>query len=232
MQFAGFTDNDNARSRMNGVKEAIGDEVRRNATGCPTAWISTRPATMCATRSTNHKDLVALIGIWAYNAPAIADVVKERELRDKYVVVDVRRRRPSRSRRWQRATSTRWCVQNPFDMGVQTVRAAEGDDLKTTRRRSRKCFRITGNPTATSTRPACELVVPDDESRRSSRSVRSESRRVHDAADSRPGSRSTACTAHEARSRRIPLGRGGRCLLRTSSRWCWRSLVVVVLTAC
>ena len=29
---------------------------------------------------------MALIGIWAYNAPAIADVVKETSSRDKYIV--------------------------------------------------------------------------------------------------------------------------------------------------
>ena len=31
--------------------------------------------------------LVALVGIWAYDGPAIADVVTERKVRDKYTVV-------------------------------------------------------------------------------------------------------------------------------------------------
>ena len=85
VQFAGFTDNDNARSRMNGVKETIGPAYAErdrmaDEMDLPRARDNVRNATQ------NHKDLAALVGIWAYNAPAIADVVTESGTRDKYVI--------------------------------------------------------------------------------------------------------------------------------------------------
>src|SRR4030095_692716 len=69
----------------------------------------------------NHKDLVAHVGIWAYNAPAIADVVKETETRDKYVVAAFDAQDLAIAAMEQGGIDV-MVVQNPFDMGVQTVR--------------------------------------------------------------------------------------------------------------
>jgi ribose transport system substrate-binding protein len=85
-QFAGFTDNDNARSRMNGVQEAVGkeyDEIERK----PDQGNRDKARDNVRTALDNHGSrLVALFGIWAYNAPAIADVVAERKVQDQLVI--------------------------------------------------------------------------------------------------------------------------------------------------
>jgi ribose transport system substrate-binding protein len=120
VQFAGFTDNDNARSRMNGVKEAIGDGyVERDRMAdemdLPRARDNVRNATQ------NHKDLAALVGIWAYNAPAIADVVTESGTRDRYVVATFDAQDLAIGH-MEKGHIDVMVVQNPFEMGVRTVR--------------------------------------------------------------------------------------------------------------
>jgi ribose transport system substrate-binding protein len=129
VQFAGFTDNDNARSRMNGVKETIGEgykEKDRMADDMD----GQRARDNVRNAITNHPDLVALIGIWAYNAPAIADVVTETKTRDKYIVGTFDAQDLAIGAMEEGKIDV-MVVQNPFDMGVQTVRLlkamVEGD---------------------------------------------------------------------------------------------------------
>jgi len=130
VQFAGFTDNDNARSRMDGVREAIGSAFTErdrmaDEMDLPRARDNVRNATQ------NHKDLVALVGIWAYNAPAIADVVSAAGGRDKYVVATFDAQDLAIGHMGKGNIDV-MVVQNPFEMGVQTVRLLkamiEGDD--------------------------------------------------------------------------------------------------------
>ena len=107
MQFAGFTDNDNARNRMNGVKEAIGDKYTEDDR-MPDGMDKSKARENVRNAITNHKDLVALVGIWAYNAPAIAASRQRdehsRQIHRRHV------RRPGRRHRGdgRRATSTPW----------------------------------------------------------------------------------------------------------------------------
>ena len=79
----------------------------------------------------NHKDLAALVGIWAYNAPAIADVVTESGTREKYVVATFDAADLAIGH-MEKGNIDCMVVQNPFEMGVQTVRLlkamVEGDD--------------------------------------------------------------------------------------------------------
>ena len=86
VQFAGFTDNDNARARMNGFKEAVG-EAYKEADRMSDEMDLARARDNVRTALVNHPDLVALVGIWAYNAPAIAEVVEERKARDRITTV-------------------------------------------------------------------------------------------------------------------------------------------------
>jgi ribose transport system substrate-binding protein len=120
VQFAGFTDNDNARFRMNGVRDAIGTAFTErdrmaDEMDLPRARDNVRNATQ------NHKDLAALIGIWAYNAPAIADVVTEAGTRDKYVVATFDATDLAIGH-MEKGNIDVMVVQNPFEMGVRTVR--------------------------------------------------------------------------------------------------------------
>jgi ribose transport system substrate-binding protein len=120
VQFAGFTDNDNARFRMNGVRDAIGPAFTErdrmaDEMDLPRARDNVRNATQ------NHKDLAALIGIWAYNAPAIADVVTETGTRNKYVVATFDATDLAIGN-MEKGNIDVMVVQNPFEMGVRTVR--------------------------------------------------------------------------------------------------------------
>ncbi len=120
VQFAGFTDNDNARSRMDGVQKAIGtaySERSRDQDGMDLA----KARDNVRNAISNHKDLVALVGIWAYNAPAIADVVTEAGNRDKFVIGTFDAQALA-IEHMQKGNIDVMVVQNPFDMGVQTCR--------------------------------------------------------------------------------------------------------------
>jgi len=120
VQYAGFTDNDNARSRMNGVKETIGDQyVEKDR--MPDGMDLRKARDNVRTTIQNHQDVVAQVGIWAYNAPAIADVVKETNTRDKFVVATFDAQDLAIAAMEQGNIDV-MVVQNPFDMGVQTVR--------------------------------------------------------------------------------------------------------------
>ncbi len=120
VQYAGFTDVDNARARMDGVKEAIGSaftEKDRMPDGMD--LIKARDNVRNAIQ--NHQNVVAQIGIWAYNAPAIADVVKETGTRDKFVVGTFDAQDLAIAA-MEKGGIDVMVVQNPFDMGVQTVK--------------------------------------------------------------------------------------------------------------
>lgn len=120
VQFAGFTDNDNARARMNGFKEAVGTgyaEVDRMSDEMDLA----KARDNVRSALVNHPDLAALVGIWAYNAPAIAEVVQERGIRDRVTVVTFDAQAAA-IERMAAGQIDAMVVQNPFEMGVRTVR--------------------------------------------------------------------------------------------------------------
>jgi ribose transport system substrate-binding protein len=75
VDFVGYTTAQNAIDRMDGIKKTLGDvypELDRmeDHTDLSTAKENVRTALQ------NNPDLQALLGIWSYNAPAIADVVE------------------------------------------------------------------------------------------------------------------------------------------------------------
>ena len=120
IQFTGFTDNDNARARMNGCRDAIGasySEVDRMAD----SFDHSRARDNVRTALVNHPDVKALVGIWAYNAPAIAEVVAERGVRDQVSIFTFDAAAQAIE---HMANGNIDCmiVQNPFQMGIQTVR--------------------------------------------------------------------------------------------------------------
>lgn len=129
VQFAGFTDNDNARNRMNGVKEKLEGYTEKDR--MPDEMDLRRARDNVRNAMSNHPDLAALIGIWAYNAPAIVDVVVETKSRDKFVVGTFDAQALA-IQHMEQGNIDVMVVQNPFDMGVQTVRLCkamiEGDE--------------------------------------------------------------------------------------------------------
>jgi ribose transport system substrate-binding protein len=157
VQFAGFTDNDNARSRMNGVQESIG-EAYTEKDRMPDGMDLQKAKDNVRNAIQNHKDLVALVGIWAYNAPAIADVVTETRTRDKYVVATFDAQ-ASAIQHMEEGKIDVMVVQNPFDMGVQTCRLMKAM-IAATMRPWRRCFRMKVRRTATSIRRASASSCP------------------------------------------------------------------------
>ena len=159
VQFAGFTDNDNARNRMNGFKEAIGDaftEADRMADGMDKSKARDNVRNAIA----NHKDLVALVGIWAYNAPAIAQVVTETKVRDQVAVVTFDAQAVA-IEDMSNGRIDAMVVQNPFDMGFQSVRLLKAmltDDQATIK----EMFPKAGEPEGDVYTTGLRLVVPSE----------------------------------------------------------------------
>ena len=120
IQFTGFTDNDNARARMNGCRDALGknyNELDRMAD----SFDHSRARDNVRTALVNHPDVHALVGIWAYNAPAIAEVVAERGARDQISIFTFDAAAQA-IEHMKDGHIDCMIVQNPFEMGIQTVR--------------------------------------------------------------------------------------------------------------
>jgi ribose transport system substrate-binding protein len=161
VQYVGYTDNDNARSRMDGFKEAIGEAYTELDRMADLVDLSkSRDNVRSAIQ--NHKNLVAHIGIWAYNAPAIADVVKETDTRDKVVVATFDAQDLAIGA-MEKGFIDVMVVQNPFDMGVQTVRMLKAmvkDDQATIK----EMFPKEGQPDGDIYTTGLRVVVPDAKS--------------------------------------------------------------------
>ena len=160
-QFVGNTESDNARKRMDGVKEAIGDayeEVTREPDGGEAKDCAVNVANVLQ----NYNDIVCLVGIWAYNAPAIADVVKKNKLEDKIVVGCFDAGELSIAAMADKRIDV-MVVQNPFDMGVQTVRLlkamVENDEAEV-----KEMFPKQGQPGGDVYTTGLRVVVPDEDS--------------------------------------------------------------------
>lgn len=158
IQFTGFTDNDNARARMDGCREAIGasySEIDRMAD----SFDHSRARDNVRTALVNHPDVKALVGIWAYNAPAIAEVVAERGVRDQVSIFTFDAAAQAIE---HMANGNIDCmiVQNPFEMGVQTVRLLlamqEGQDAVLM-----NMFPNYGQPGGDRFTTGLRLIIPD-----------------------------------------------------------------------
>ena len=108
----------------------------------------------------NHPDLVALVGIWAYNAPAIAEVVEERKVRDRITTVTFDAQALA-IERMAAGQIDAMVVQNPFEMGIQTVRLLlamhTGDDATI-----KEMFPRAGEPDGDIYTTGLRLIVPDE----------------------------------------------------------------------
>ena len=121
VQFAGSTVNDNARNRMNGVAESVGKEYTE-LDRMPDNGNHQKARDNVRTSLDNHGDKIAvLFGIWAYNAPAIADIVAQRKVRDKLTIATFDAASDA-IKAMHEGNVDVMVVQNPFDMGRQSVR--------------------------------------------------------------------------------------------------------------
>jgi len=158
VQFAGFTDNDNARTRMNGFKESVGEGYKEVDRMSDEMDLS-KARDNVRTALVNHPDLVALVGIWAYNAPAIAEVTQERGVRDRLTIVTFDAQAAALNHMAEGKIDA-MVVQNPFEMGIQTVRllrAMHAGDEATVK----EMFPRRGEPDGDIYTTGLRLIVPE-----------------------------------------------------------------------
>jgi ribose transport system substrate-binding protein len=106
--------------------------------------------------------VVALVGIWAYNAPAIAEVTQERGVRDRLTVITFDAQAAALNHMADGKIDA-MVVQNPFEMGIQTVRllkAMLGADEATIK----EMFPRRGEPDGDIYTTGLRLIIPNAES--------------------------------------------------------------------
>lgn len=161
VQFAGFTDNDNARARMNGFKESVGSSFTE-ADRMSDEMDLSKARDNVRTALVNHPDLAALVGIWAYNAPAIAEVAQERGVRDRLTIITFDAQAAALNHMADGRIDA-MVVQNPFEMGIQTVRLLRamhaGDEAVV-----KEMFPRRGEPDGDIYTTGLRLIVPSAES--------------------------------------------------------------------
>ena len=160
VQFVGRTGSHNARERMDGFKEAVGANYKE-ADRMADETQRTKAQENVRNAINNHADLVALVGIWSYNAPAIVDVVKEKNVAGKHVLVAFDAE-PLAVQHMTSGLIDAMVVQNPYDMGYQSVRLLKAmveKDEATIKR----MFPNSG-PNADIYDTGLKVVVPDEKS--------------------------------------------------------------------
>jgi ribose transport system substrate-binding protein len=118
--FVGRSGAQNAIERIDGFAEGAGDRFKA-LDKMEDENDRTRARDNVRNAIRNHPDLNTLVGIWSYNAPAIADVVKETGRRKDFAVV-VFDAEPLAIQQIGEGLIDAMVVQNPYQMGYQGVR--------------------------------------------------------------------------------------------------------------
>jgi ribose transport system substrate-binding protein len=109
---------------------------------------------------TNHPEMNTLVGIWSYNAPAIVDIVREKENRKSYTIV-VFDAEPLAIKQMAEGDIDALVVQNPYQMGydaVKLMKALIQDDQKTVK----EMLPNHGQPDGDIYDTGLKVVAPDD----------------------------------------------------------------------
>lgn len=132
--FVGFLDVDNAVGRMNGFVEGIGKDPKFvELTRLSDSTDKPKSRTNVESVLDQFSDCNMLIGIWAYNAPIIASVVKDRKVKDRVKVVCFDAAEAA-IEEMANGNVDAMVVQNPFQMGydgVKLMHALVADDQAT-----------------------------------------------------------------------------------------------------
>ena len=158
VQFVGVTGSHNAIERMDGFKNIVG-AAYREADRMADDTDRTRARENVRNAMRNHPDLVTLVGIWSYNAPAIVDVIKQEKSREKYSVV-VFDAEPLAIKQLGEGYIDAMVVQNPYDMGYQAVRLLKAMHEKDTATIN-EMFLDSGNEGGDLYDTGLKVVVPD-----------------------------------------------------------------------
>jgi ribose transport system substrate-binding protein len=158
VQFVGVDSQQNAIERMNGFTSAVGEAFPQKDRKLDDADRN-RARDNVRDVIAKYPDLSLLVGIWSYNAPAIVDVVKEKNARDKFTIVTFDAEAIA-IQQMQDGMIDAMVVQNPFAMGFESVRYAfakaqgDQDTLK-------KMFPNMGQPGGDILDTGLKVVVPN-----------------------------------------------------------------------
>jgi ribose transport system substrate-binding protein len=159
VSFVGRTGAQNAMERVNGVKAGAGEKFKAlDNMGDNTDRNRAKENVRAAI--TKFPGLNVVVGIWSYNAPAIVDVVREKNMRDKLTVVAFDAE-PIAVDQMGEGMLDAMVVQNPYQMGYQGVRVLKAlfqDDQKTIREMLPKL----GQPGGDIYDTGLKVVVPDE----------------------------------------------------------------------
>ncbi len=118
--FVGFKEAANAQERSAGLSEGLGDKFTlTDHFGDQIDEALARSNVRDAMNRTS--DLAVLVGIYSYNTPAIIDMVKQSNVREKMKIVGFDAE-PSAIRGMDEGMLDAMVVQNPYQMGYQGVR--------------------------------------------------------------------------------------------------------------
>lgn len=122
VQFVGVDSQQNAVQRMDGFTSAVGDKFVQKDRKLDDADRA-RARDNVRDVIDKYPELNMLVGIWSYNAPAIADVVKEKGVRDRFTIVTFDAEQLAIQQMGEGMIDV-MVVQNPFGMGYDSVRYA------------------------------------------------------------------------------------------------------------
>jgi ribose transport system substrate-binding protein len=157
--FVGRTGAQNAIDRIEGVRQGAGDKFKSDGTMADDtnedrARINVRNALG------NYPKLNTLVGIWSYNAPAIADVVEQKDRRKDFTIV-VFDAEPLAIKAMGKGMIDAMVVQNPYQMGYKGVRLMKAlvqDDKATIA----ELLPDLGKPDGDIIDTGLKVVVPDE----------------------------------------------------------------------
>lgn len=118
--FVGTTSAQNANDRIEGFQAGAGDKFKR-LDFMPDDFDQGRAQENVRNALRNHPDVNVLVGIYSYNAPAIADIVQETMKRDAVKVVTFDAEKGAIKRMGDGLIDA-MVVQNPYQMGFQGIR--------------------------------------------------------------------------------------------------------------
>ncbi|MCU0714829.1 MAG: substrate-binding domain-containing protein [Pirellula sp.] len=156
-QFVGTDSQQNAIERMNGFTSVYGEATQKDRKLDDADRNRARDNVRDVIAK--HPNLSLLVGIWSYNAPAIVDVVSEKNARDKFKIV-VFDAEQLAIQQMADGMIDAMVVQNPFGMGYDSVRYAfaklSGDQATLT-----ELFPKMGQPGGDNRDTGLKVVVPD-----------------------------------------------------------------------
>ncbi len=158
VQFVGLDSQQNAYQRMDGFTSAVGGKFVQKGRRIDDTDRS-RARDNVRDSIDQNPNLNVLVGIWSYNAPAIVDIVKEKNVRERFTIVTFDAEQLAIEQMGAGMIDA-MVVQNPFGMGYDSVKYAfaklQGDEATMT-----ELFPSMKEPGGNIRDTGLKVVVPD-----------------------------------------------------------------------